>query len=83
MTIFEIVWDIHPGIISVKFCAILPQAIWVIEIFLLLWMFIILEIINTKTLKFNNKFAYLEDILMSGVMFLMIKKYDFWKLTLL
>ena len=24
ITIFDIVWDIYPGIISVKFCAVLP-----------------------------------------------------------
>ena len=27
ITIFSGVWDIYPGIISVKFCAILPQKI--------------------------------------------------------
>ena len=52
ITIFDIVWDIHPGIIiSVKFCAILPQKIWVIEIFLLFWISIISEIVSKKTLK--------------------------------
>ena len=56
ITIFGTGWDIHLGIIVVKFGAILPQTIWVIEIFLLLWIFVISTIINTKTLKINNKF---------------------------
>ena len=43
------VWDIYLGIISVNFAEILPQKSWVIEIFLLLRIFIISEIINTKT----------------------------------
>ena len=58
ITIFSTVWDIHIGIIAVKLGAILPQKIWVVEIFFLLWIFIISEIINTKTLKLNNKFAF-------------------------
>ena len=54
ITTFSRVWDMYPGCIPVKFCAIPPQIIRVIEIFLLLWIFVISEIINTKTLKIKN-----------------------------
>ena len=59
--IFCTVWDIHLGIISVNFGAILTQKIWVIEIFLLLWIFIISEIINTKSTK-NQQQIYIQFI---------------------
>ena len=42
------VWNIHLGIISVKCGATLPQKFELFEIFLLLQIFIISEIINTK-----------------------------------
>ena len=38
-------------------CAIPPQKIWV-EVFLLLWIFIISEITYKKTVKINNKFTF-------------------------
>ena len=67
---FGIVYDVYPIIISVKLCAILSQKIWVIEIFILLWIFIISEIINSKHIQY----AYLQSILMLGGLFPVITK---------
>ena len=58
ITIFGTVWDTYLGIIAVQFGRILLQKIWVIEILVLLWIFIISEIINAKTQKLNSKFIF-------------------------
>ena len=59
MTIFERMQDIHLETIFINFCAIPKQKIRVIKISLLLWIFIISEIINRSTEnKFENKFIF-------------------------
>ena len=45
------VYHIYPGIISVTFCAVLPQQSWVIEIFLLLLIFIFRRLLTRKHWK--------------------------------
>ena len=72
ITIFGRVQHIYPEIISVKFCAILLQKIWVIEVFFILWIFIVWQIINTKHWKSTTN---LHSVCMLGGLLLLIKKY--------
>ena len=59
ITIFGRDEYIYRGIIFVKCCAILPQNVWVIEIFLLLRIFVILEIIDMENYE-NQQQIYIQ-----------------------